>query len=212
MKFWNEENKDGIIGNYKKDENSIIISYLDGTTEKILLSRENEQKILDLMLYQARLKSDLSEYLRVSEVKSMTFYTTLISGIATLTFGLFGYAVSLRDMDGLASFSNIISMVTGITVVINGIMYSSRSEELDEIIILDLYLSSKNEIEKYLLNDQIFEGVVSEQRILNINTIDDFSADDIKKILLNIKALNSEENILPSHDQVFGLARKRFFL
>lgn len=51
IKFWNEENKDGIIGNYKKDENSIIISYLDGTTEKILLSRENEQKILDLMLY-----------------------------------------------------------------------------------------------------------------------------------------------------------------
>ena len=57
MKFWDEYcNKGEIIDNYEKSESSIIINYLDGSNYVLPLSKENENKIMDLMLKQAILR------------------------------------------------------------------------------------------------------------------------------------------------------------
>ena len=61
-----------------------------------------------------------------------------------------------------------------------------NSEELNELVKYHLYLEYKERLDKEIDNINLFEGIRS-NTILNINTLDNYSLYEIKKIIVNLK-------------------------
>ena len=187
MKFWDEYcNKSEIIDNYEKSESSIIINYLDGSNYVLPLSKENENKIIDLMIKQAILRDCTKNFEDIQDKKKITFQNQIVSGLATIAFGGIAFLANKNEKDLITLIASIETIISGITFIINGLAFMVNSEELNEIVKYHLYLEYKERLDKEIDNINLFEGIRS-NTILNINTLDNYSLDEIKKIIENLK-------------------------
>lgn len=187
MKFWDEYcNKGEIIDNYEKSESSIIINYLDGSNYVLPLSKENENKIMDLMLKQAILRDCTKNFEDIQDKKKITSQNQIVSGLATIAFGGIAFLANKNEKDLITFIASIETIISGITFIINGLAFMVNSEELNEIVKYHLYLEYKERLDKEIDNINLFEGIRS-NTILNINTLDNYSLDEIKKIIANLK-------------------------
>lgn len=187
MKFWDEYcNKSEIIDNYEKSESSIIINYLDGSNYVLPLSKENENKIMDLMLKQAILRDCTKNFEDIQDKKKITFQNQIVSGLATIAFGGIAFLANKNEKDLITFIASIETIISGITFIINGLAFMVNSEELNELVKYHLYLEYKERLDKEIDNINLFEGIRS-NTILNINTLDNYSLDEIKKIIANLK-------------------------
>ena len=187
MKFWDEYcNKGEIIDNYEKSESSIIINYLDGSNYVLPLSKENENKIMDLMLKQAILRDCTKNFEDIQDKKKITFQNQIVSGLATIAFGGIAFLANKNEKDLITLIASIETIISGITFIINGLAFMVNSEELNEIVKYHLYLEYKERLDKEIDNINLFEGIRG-NTILNINTLDNYSLDEIKKIIVNLK-------------------------
>lgn len=187
MKFWDEYcNKGEIIDNYEKSESSIIINYLDGSNYVLPLSKENENKIMDLMLKQAILRDCTKNFEDIQDKKKITFQNQIVSGLATIAFGGIAFLANKNEKDLITFIASIETIISGITFIINGLAFMVNSEELNELVKYHLYLEYKERLDKEIDNINLFEGIRS-NTILNINTLDNYSLDEIKKIIANLK-------------------------
>ena len=187
MKFWDEYcNKGEIIDNYEKSESSIIINYLDGSNYVLPLSKENENKIMDLMLKQAILRDCTKNFEDIQDKKKITFQNQIVSGLATIAFGGIAFLANKNEKDLITFIASIETIISGITFIINGLAFMVNSEELNELVKYHLYLEYKERLDKEIDNINLFEGIRG-NTILNINTLDNYSLDEIKKIIVNLK-------------------------
>ena len=187
MKFWDEYcNKGEIIDNYEKSESSIIINYLDGSNYVLPLSKENENKIMDLMLKQAILRDCTKNFEDIQDKKKITSQNQIVSGLATIAFGGIAFLANKNEKDLITFIASIETIISGITFIINGLSFMVNSEELNELVKYHLYLEYKERLDKEIDNINLFEGIRS-NTILNINTLDNYSLDEIKKIIVNLK-------------------------
>ena len=187
MKFWDEYcNKGEIIDNYEKSESSIIINYLDGSNYVLPLSKENENKIMDLMLKQAILRDCTKNFEDIQDKKKITSQNQIVSGLATIAFGGISFLANKNEKDLITFIASIETIISGITFIINGLAFMVNSEELNELVKYHLYLEYKERLDKEIDNINLFEGIRS-NTILNINTLDNYSLDEIKKIIANLK-------------------------
>lgn len=187
MKFWDEYcNKGEIIDNYEKSESSIIINYLDGSNYVLPLSKENENKIMDLMIKQAILRDCTKNFEDIQDKKKITFQNQIVSGLATIAFGGIAFLANKNEKDLITFIASIETIISGITFIINGLAFMVNSEELNELVKYHLYLEYKERLDKEIDNINLFEGIRS-NTILNINTLDNYSLDEIKKIIANLK-------------------------
>ena len=187
MKFWDEYcNKGEIIDNYEKSESSIIINYLDGSNYVLPLSKENENKIMDLMLKQAILRDCTKNFEDIQDKKKITFQNQIVSGLATIAFGGIAFLANKNEKDLITFIASIETIISGITFIINGLAFMVNSEELNELVKYHLYLEYKERLDKEIDNINLFEGIRG-NTILNINTLDNYSLDEIKKIIANLK-------------------------
>lgn len=187
MKFWDEYcNKSEIIDNYEKSESSIIINYLDGSNYVLPLSKENENKIIDLMIKQAILRDCTKNFEDIQDKKKITFQNQIVSGLATIAFGGIAFLANKNEKDLITFIASIETIISGITFIINGLAFMVNSEELNELVKYHLYLEYKERLDKEIDNINLFEGIRS-NTILNINTLDNYSLDEIKKIIANLK-------------------------
>ena len=187
MKFWDEYcNKGEIIDNYEKSESSIIINYLDGSNYVLPLSKENENKIMDLMLKQAILRDCTKNFEDIQDKKKITFQNQIVSGLATIAFGGIVFLANKNEKDLITLIASIETIISGITFIINGLAFMVNSEELNELVKYHLYLEYKERLDKEIDNINLFEGIRG-NKILNINTLDNYSLDEIKKIIANLK-------------------------
>lgn len=187
MKFWDEYcNKGEIIDNYEKSESSIIINYLDGSNYVLPLSKENENKIMDLMLKQAILRDCTKNFEDIQDKKKITSQNQIVSGLATIAFGGIAFLANKNEKDLITFIASIETIISGITFIINGLAFMVNSEELNELVKYHLYLEYKERLDKEIDNINLFEGIRS-NTILNINTLDNYSLDEIKKIIANLK-------------------------
>ena len=187
MKFWDEYcNKSEIIDNYEKSESIIIINYLDGSNYVLPLSKENENKIMDLMLKQAILRDCTKNFEDIQDKKKITFQNQIVSGLATIAFGGIAFLANKNEKDLITLIASIETIISGITFIINGLAFMVNSEELNELVKYHLYLEYKERLDKEIDNINLFEGIRS-NTILNINTLDNYSLDEIKKIIVNLK-------------------------
>lgn len=187
MKFWDEYcNKGEIIDNYEKSESSIIINYLDGSNYVLPLSKENENKIIDLMIKQAILRDCTKNFEDIQDKKKITSQNQIVSGLATIAFGGIAFLANKNEKDLITFIASIETIISGITFIINGLSFMVNSEELNELVKYHLYLEYKERLDKEIDNINLFEGIRS-NTILNINTLDNYSLDEIKKIIVNLK-------------------------
>lgn len=187
MKFWDEYcNKGEIIDNYEKSESSIIINYLDGSNYVLPLSKENENKIIDLMIKQAILRDCTKNFEDIQDKKKITSQNQIVSGLATIAFGGIAFLANKNEKDLITFIASIETIISGITFIINGLAFMVNSEELNELVKYHLYLEYKERLDKEIDNINLFEGIRS-NTILNINTLDNYSLDEIKKIIANLK-------------------------
>ena len=187
MKFWDEYcNKGEIIDNYEKSESSIIINYLDGSNYVLPLSKENENKIIDLMIKQAILRDCTKSFEDIQDKKKITFQNQIVSGLATIAFGGIAFLANKNEKDLITFIASIETIISGITFIINGLSFMVNSEELNELVKYHLYLEYKERLDKEIDNINLFEGIRG-NTILNINTLDNYSLDEIKKIIVNLK-------------------------
>lgn len=187
MKFWDEYcNKGEIIDNYEKSESSIIINYLDGSNYVLPLSKENENKIMDLMIKQAILRDCTKNFEDIQDKKKITFQNQIVSGLATIAFGGIAFLANKNEKDLITFIASIETIISGITFIINGLAFMVNSEELNELVKYHLYLEYKERLDKEIDNINLFEGIRG-NTILNINTLDNYSLDEIRKIIANLK-------------------------
>lgn len=187
MKFWDEYcNKGEIIDNYEKSESSIIINYLDGSNYVLPLSKENENKIMDLMIKQAILRDCTKNFEDIQDKKKITSQNQIVSGLATIAFGGIAFLANKNEKDLITFIASIETIISGITFIINGLAFMVNSEELNELVKYHLYLEYKERLDKEIDNINLFEGIRG-NTILNINTLDNYSLDEIKKIIANLK-------------------------
>ena len=168
MKFWDEYcNKSEIIDNYEKSESSIIINYLDGSNYVLPLSKENENKIIDLMIKQAILRDCTKNFEDIQDKKKITFQNQIVSGLATIAFGGIAFLANKNEKDLITLIASIETIISGITFIINGLAFMVNSEELNEIVKYHLYLEYKERLDKEIDNINLFEGIRG-NTILNI--------------------------------------------
>ncbi len=206
MKFWDEYfDKGEIIENYDKSESSIIINYLDGSNYVLPLSKENENKIIDLMIKQAILRDCTKSFNDIQDKKNITFENQIVSGLATLAFGGIAFFANKNEKDLISLIASIETIISGITFIINGLAFMVNSEELNELAKYHLYLEYRERLEK-MNTPNLFNGI-REKHELNINTLDNFSLNDMRVIINNLKKCEKMESLINTYSNDSKLTR-----
>ena len=181
-----------IIEKYKINHDKIIVNFLDGSSYELPSNKENEEIIKRRMLKQA-IARDESHALKEAKKKQ-------IKALIWSIFQTYLTAICISN-----SYSNngtmtatMLSYISGIIVVLHGIEFKIDSEEIEEIEKYKIYLSIKDRLEDNIKNPILYVGVNSIEKELNINTLDNYSLNDIKIIknnLLKMENYNQNNNI-----------------
>lgn len=161
-----------IIKKYKKEENSITVTYLDNSTKILPNTKEQEQKIIENMIQQAydRDKSNM-----LNETKSLKDFCTYMGLGMSIVTAMSCYGAAVNDDVSNKFIFGLLAIITGSSTLVDSLLYNNSSEEIEELKKYRLFLSIMKQIEDS-----------NEYNNININTIDDYSLKDIKKIKKNL--------------------------
>ena len=174
-----------IIKNYDIIDNKIIINFLDGASHEIPFIEENEISLLNQLLKQAY---ERKEVRGLNEVK-LELIINLLKGLTNLSAsGLCLSGVIYSDSISQKFLWGAITTINLLCCGGYGKKYKSSNDELKELKKYDIYLSIREKLET-LDNSNIFNWVNKMGQPLNINTLDDYSLNDIKKIRDNLKRI-----------------------
>lgn len=181
-----------LIRNYEKTDDKIIINYFNKTSCELPLTDLNEENIQKIMLEQAILRSNSS---------SMCDSSTLLSKskLFLIPWLLFG-CTNIRSLSlfNFSTRSDILDFifigVSGIVLVLNGVVIKINSDEIKELKKYDIYLEIRDALEKY---SNIFNSFDLSDKQLNINTLDNYSLKDLQNIKSKLsKYLRKENKVL----------------
>lgn len=181
-----------LISNYKIVGNNIIVTFLDGSYYRLPNTKENELKILKLMLEQAQKRSESNALVSAEKKrKEQLRWTIGIVGLDLINI----FSICAANSDAMRIFTSILGILTTTTATSWVVSYRRFNELVKELEKYDIYLSIKDQIDD---NDlELFNGVKKSSDVLNINTLDDYSLRDIKTIQDNIsnkQLLKKKEN------------------
>ena len=193
MKFgYNYEQLSELINNYSKEEDKIIIRFLDGSEEEIPLTKENEKNLIQRMLIQAQNRSDSD----IRESLNKKKKSVIGLSAAMLSMSIMNFANELRDInDFFRLIFGLIGANTIIFFIISGKLYVIFNDKLQELDKYDIYLSMYEELEEYKDKFDVYDGVNNYEE-LNINTIDNFTLDAVKRIKYNLNKFKNDNKEL----------------
>lgn len=181
-----------IIEKYKINYDKIIVNFLDGSSYELPLNKENEEIIKRRMLKQAiaRDESDALKEAKKKQIKALiwSIFQTYLTAIC----------ISNSYSNNGTMTATMLSYISGIIVVLHGIEFKIDSEEIEEIEKYKIYLSIKDRLKDNIKSPILYVGVNSIEKELNINTLDNYSLNDIKIIknnLLKMENYNQNDNI-----------------
>jgi hypothetical protein len=174
-----------IIKNYTVDEYFIHINYLDGRSETINKTYHNIDMINEKMINQANeiisyLTSQNSIDKRNVEDFQKALTATTIALAATFTSELWIGNIDIRRV--APQFFASITIVPLITYLINR---KNHQDDDNEVSKYKLLLDNYKEIDENHLKSFLYEGI-NKKDYISINTIDNYSYDEIKKIVDNL--------------------------
>lgn len=159
------------IRNFKYDGNYFKVQYLDGSSANYFCIRRTEKERLeDLMIEQAVDRQGMMPQRELKHIKNLSFSTAAIATIAlTMSNRSNGYALSTLAFAG-ACFG-----------ICNYRQLSSRVNELKKYeLFLELRQDMTAQDEQSLLDTIEFDHFY--QIPLNINTLDEYSYRDVKRL------------------------------
>lgn len=174
-----------LISKYEQSGDKIIITFLDGSYYEVPLTDKNEEEIINIMLGQAedRKNSDALQQAVARRKKAVKWiFTEAILGVITTT------AMLSTDNKTHNIVAGILSGLCGLGVVVNGIRYEINNQEIAELQKYGMYLSMKGRLDN-CTNENLFNGVKSKADRLDINTLDQFSFADIRRIRSNLRRI-----------------------
>ena len=172
-----------LINNYKSNENKIVITFLDGNTYEIPFTKENEKELLNIMLGQAKEREKSNAMNDALKKRKHLLISLAIVASSTIASSYFFSTVKHSLLETIAF---LIGGVCGITLISNTIVWHFSNKEIQELDKYSLYLSIMDELEVNQ-DPNILNGVrKKEDDTLNINTIDNYSLKEMKKIKANL--------------------------
>lgn len=197
---------DELIKHYEIVDDKIVIKFLNGTKRAIDNTEENEIKVLDLMLEQAK-KRD--EYFQENIEECLENYKKLLlsTGILTVVSGF--NMLYLDDIVAKTTAFNedsIYHMEGLLILMVAGKIFRLLQKE-NELYKYHTYLNLIEEIEK-CDDPNLFKGVKKEYEILNINTLDFYSSRKINKLVTNMAKIKKSEASEISKEKVLAKTNK----
>lgn len=178
-----------LIKEYEIVDNNLSVTYFDDTTTVLPLSEENN--VLELMLEQAIERSESSELDKTIKMKNRAL-------LAFLSLFFCSFISTANICISESNFMKILSSISGgITTAfasVFAIVYKNEIDKINELKKYDIYLNIKNELDENITNSNLFAGIKIKNDNLNINTLDEFSLKDLKKISNNLRILSNETN------------------
>lgn len=181
-----------LVSHYEISDDEIEVTFLDGSKANIPFTEENETKLLEYMIEQAEERRDNSKIYNVEGKLKR-------ESIIDLSFYLPVIAVSVYAMSRALHYdvqSRLIYETVYATACFNfGLsLYSEekkRYEKYSELEKYDIYLAIREKLEE--ADDiRVFNGVKMTDNVLNINTLDNYSVKDMKKIRENLIELEED--------------------
>ncbi len=174
-----------LIKKYEKDfrDNTIKITFLDGSSYIVPLTYENEQAILDKMLEQAQQRSE-SKALQNAIQKRRIDFPLLVMKVSALMLNSANYSVA-NSKESKVIYS-VLGGLIAVTIALNGVEIKFTSNEINELKKYDIYLAIKEKLEKNEYNCNNFNGIKECLGTLNINTLDNYSLKEIRRIKANL--------------------------
>lgn len=157
------------------NNDEIVITFLDGSRYITPNTKENEKKILETMLDQAKERDKNIDLVSKKSDRATSF--ALISLLFCLDITKPYDSITLKTI-GLMT-----KMTTLFYFLFKEIDRSIRFEEYEKY---SIYLNNKDKIES-LDERVVFAGIDNDDLELNINTLDLYSLKELKKIRANIK-------------------------
>lgn len=157
------------------NNDEIVITFLDGSRYITSNTKENEKKILETMLDQAKERDENIDLVSKKSDRATSF--ALISLLFCLDITKPYDSITLKTI-GLMT-----KMTTLFYFLFKEIDRSIRFEEYEKY---SIYLNNKDKIES-LDERVVFAGIDNDDLELNINTLDLYSLKELKKIRANIK-------------------------
>lgn len=174
-----------LIQNYEILDNKIIITYLDGSKKEEPFTKKNEKKLLCKMLKQAKDRSKSLELNNIKKVREERIFSDVLTetGLGSL---LLTNLIYQNNPGNIRDLSIIIAGLGFSAIAVTSILsYKSKSDKIKELEKYDIYLAIRKQLENST-DPNLFDGVKSKEKILNINTLDHYSLNDLKKIRDNL--------------------------
>lgn len=177
MKYgYNDQNLDTIIKKYKKTDDKIIITFLDGHKETANI--DEEEHILNKMLEQATKKNNNSDLEEMIKNQKMFLKFTIHNIFLELTSLSIPY---ITDADIASKISLFLTGVFSVFLVEEAAFFKLSRNKISELKKYAIYLEKKKEIDEYMSSDI---------ETFNINKLDNYSLEDLRLIK---KELESNE-------------------
>lgn len=184
MKYWyNTDDTSGIIRNYIIYDKVVIIYYINGQMSITKLQENTEQEILNKMVEQAIMR-DENMSIEVLRHDSLISDIKLLSNI---TLGMIGVIVS--NMENM-NYNNqlvgaVLALMTGATCLFEEKHNNRIGNQIEELEKYKLYLNMRKDLEANF-NEQTFKGIKLFDGRFDINTLDCYSLNEVKKIKKNL--------------------------
>lgn len=190
-----------LIKKYEISDNKIIITYLDGSVYTMPYSIENEKDILDLMLEQAKDRSKATTIFRQNSFGKHMLSLGAISSAGAISYFL---GMSVIDMPSAKACCAAAGVALSACSLVEGAISLRYFDQIKELEKYDIYLSIREDI-KLANKKKLFKGINKECN-LYINTLDNFSLRDLKKIKKNLKS-SIDFGYYIDYDRVYSLKK-----
>lgn len=171
-----------LIRNYKVSNDKIIITFLDGSSKEIPFTEQNEAELLNEMLKQAKI---MIMYKSEHDLE-VEKYDVLRRAIRMIPITFLNYVTANKSdtYQVVRTLSGVLCGLTALTIVTSSFIYNLKANELNELKKYRMYLYMKEAIDK--TDAYLFKGVKTKGMPLNINTLDNYSLNDIEQISNNL--------------------------
>ena len=200
MKYeYDGKEKKDIVENYEENNNKIVINYLDGSTQTIQLTKENLEHIKGILLKQAeeRRNTDGEKILADGLLYRGAQLGVSVMGLVTSIL----FSASTQFSAERIFFAGV-SAICAINIIFTGQKICIEQKEIDDIRKYNIYLNNKEDFDEYKDRLELYENVEYKKPI-DINTIDEYSYEDLEQMRDNIKGIKSYENFCAVANEKF---------
>lgn len=179
-----------LIQKYEIIDNQIVITFLDGSNNNIALTKPNEESVLNEMLWQAFVRNNSTALDKAMEKRNENFRWMMMQAGFTL---MNAFTICAAKQYGVKIFGMVLGGLTGTITLSWGISYKHFNDVVKELKKYDIYLSMRKQLEENV-SHEVFKGIKNPNETLNINTLDNYSLKEIKKIQNNLQNINKTGN------------------